>query len=179
MKRFLPVLFLLAAATPLLAGDEGGDGAYIPSYRELLREGYVSHDRDLTDGYYQRLNYNFHAAVVPTQAYYGRGFTVYYGYAMEAMLPGQENVTYAFGHPIAYFRKLLPGNVDASNINDVAVEVRNTSYYQPGDYVAQQRRFRFNAVTTVQPVPTATGATAAAPANGSNPLPPIGEKPSH
>jgi hypothetical protein len=190
MKHLLPALFLLITAAPLLANDEGGDGAYIPSYRELVREGYGPQQRyeDENDGrnqgYYLSLNYGVHTAPKPTQAYYGRGYVVYYGYQMIPVVAGEENCVYAFGHPVAYYRQLLPQNVSSEDIGNVAVEVRNSRYYAPGDYVAQ-RRYPANTITTVTHTATtvrvATGKptfkTGVSPT--SNPLPAIGEKPAH
>jgi len=184
MKHLLPALFLLITAAPLLANDDGGDGAIIPSYQELVREGYGPRSHYDSDTYYLALNYGTHVAPKPTQAYYGRGYTLYYGYQMVRVYEGQENNLYAFGYPVSYFRKLLPPNIDESNIGSVAVEVRHSAYYQPGDYVAQRHYLNTTTtVTSVQPVkavahPGTVPAfrTAAAPSAG---LPPIGEKPAH
>jgi hypothetical protein len=154
MKHLLPALFLLITAAPLLANDEGGDGAYIPSYQELVREGYGPRDRAVNEdpnaGNYLALNYGVRAAPKPTQAYYGRGYVVYYGYQMVRMyVRDEEDSQYAFGHPISYYRQLLPQNVNEDDIGNVAVEVRNSRYYAPGDYVAQ-RHYPTNYTTTVQ-----------------------------
>jgi hypothetical protein len=192
MKRLLPALLLLVSATPLLAQDDGGDGTNIPSYRELVREGYGP--RDYRDSYYMRLNYGIHDAPKPTQAFYGKGYTIYYGYTMVPVAPGQEETTYAFGYPLSYFRSMMPSSVNNTNINQYAVEVRGNAFYQPGDYLAQQRRARANAVSRAQRIAaqakTPTGSTAgntpatptpntaAAATTGTAPLPPIAEKPS-
>jgi hypothetical protein len=186
MKHLLPALFLLITAAPLLANDDGGDGAYIPSYPELVREGYAPREHTYqyqNEGYYVALNTGFHMAPKPTQAYYGRGYVIYYGYQMTPVFSGHEDTIYAFGHPLTYFRQLLPPNVDESNISDVAVEVRHTSYYQPGDYVAQ-RHYRSNEITTVEAVKPAARPAFKTTINptitpSSNTLPAIGEKPSH
>jgi hypothetical protein len=183
MKRLLPALFLLITAAPIIAQDEGGDGAYIPSYAELVREGYGPrehyYDRYGDYGYYLPLNYGYHLAPKPTQAYYGRGYVIYYGYQMLPVGGDQEESLYAFGHPASYYRQLLPPNIDASNVSDVAVEVRNNSSYQPGSYVAQ-RRVQTRAITTVQRTTTVTRPafkTAVSPNAGN--LPAVGEKPAH
>jgi hypothetical protein len=173
MKQLLPALFLLVTAFPLFANDEGGDGPEIPSYRELVREGYGPSNSDRS-GYYVWLNYNYHMAPKPTQAYYGRGYTVYYGYTAVPVAPGQADTIYAFGYPLSYFRSLMPASVNETNIANYAVEVRNTSYYEPGEYVTQRGSNHANAVTAVRKVSTRTVNTAAAPATT---LPPIGEKP--
>jgi len=182
MKRLLPALLLLINAAPLLANDNGGDGAYIPPYRELVREGYGSHYYDphnsAGDGYYLRLNFgDYHLAPKPTMAYYGRGYTLYYGYSMVPTVDGRDDSVYAFGYPLSFFRRLMPDNVTATSIANVAVEVRNTSYYAPGDYIAV-RSDHSNAISTVQAVPAAAKPafkTATMPANPT--LPPIGEAP--
>jgi hypothetical protein len=184
MKHLLPALFLLITAAPLFANDDDSDGAVIPSYQELVHEGYGprhEYAEDRMADYYVALNYGLHAAPIPTQAYYGRGYVVYYGYQIQPMVAGQENTTYAFGHPVSYYRQLLPKGVDQSNINQVAVEVRQNSFSQPGDYVAQRHYYRTTTVTSVKPTARPAFKTQALPnaAPASNTLPAIGEKPSH
>ncbi len=172
MKRLLIALLLLVSGALLFAQDDGGDPGYIPNYRELVREGYGPRHEDRED-YYLRLGYGFAMAPKPTQAYYGKGYTIYYGYTAVPVLQGQANSVYAFGYPLEYFRHLMPGSVDGLNLSNYAVEVRNNTY-GPGDYVAQNRARHGEAVTTVQKVQTTT---TTATASGTNPLPPIGEKP--
>jgi hypothetical protein len=171
MKRTLLAFLLTLIVIPLLAQDEGGDGATIPNYRELVREGYGPRSEQRID--YIEFGYGTVAVPKPTQAYYGKGFTIYYGYTAVPVPKGQADSLYAFGYPIEYFRKMLPSSVADVNLNHYAVEVRKSLYgYGPGDYVAQQAVRP--AVTQVQPVPTTTTATPA----GAGQLPAIGEKPS-
>jgi len=164
MKRFLPALFLLVLAGPLFANDDGSDPGYIPSYQELVREGYGPRSTTITT-----VDYNNPAFLKvmpkPTQAYYGRGFTIYYGFTPVQVWQGEAQATYAFGLPLEYFRQLMPQGVDATNLGHYALEVRKNSF-QPGAYVAQQPAHPA-AVTPVH--------ATAAPAT----LPAIGEKPAH
>ncbi|MGA3171455.1 MAG: hypothetical protein ABSE62_10620 [Chthoniobacteraceae bacterium] len=164
MKQSLLVLFLLAAAAPLFANDEGGDGAYIPDYRELVREGYVI----------RPIEPAIIAAPKPTQAYYGNGYIIYYGYQAVPVHTFNANFLYAFGHPTQYFSHLNPIAGDSANLNDYAVANGNPfSAYGPGNFIAQarQRQVRAGAISVVQK--TTTKATS----NGSPQLPAIGEKP--
>jgi hypothetical protein len=180
MKRFLLALFLLATAAPLFANDEGGDPGYIPDYQELLREGYgprdYDRDRDRED-YYLRLGFGYATVPKPTQAYYGKGYVIYYGYTVVPVWHWEARELYAFGHPVEYFRHLMPGATGNVDLSNYAVEVRNSNY-GPGDYVAQNQAHHGDAVTTVQSV-TKTATTASAAAKGTNTLPAIGEKPAH
>jgi hypothetical protein len=173
MKRFLSALFLLALTAPLFANDDGGDPAYIPDYKELVREGYGPR-------YSERIDYyspGFIKAVPkPTQAYYGKGFTIYYGYQPVRVLQREEGTLYAFGYPLSYFQNLAKGSLNESNLNQYAVAVFKNGY-QPGANVASSRQaYHGTAVTSVQsttaPAPASTIAPPAA-------LPAIGEKPSH
>jgi hypothetical protein len=188
MKRLFLAFFLLVNATPLFA-DEAADGTVIPDYQELVREGYgPRHDYNDRDGYYLHLGYGYAAAPKPTQAYYGKGFTVYYGYTPVYLPWGDANTSYAayaFGHPLEYYRRLIPGSVEGVDLNSYIAEVR-TSVYAPGEAVADSRSHRGNAVTTVQKVSAnttaaaTTGATKAAASktaasNQSKTLPVIGE----
>jgi hypothetical protein len=185
MKRFLPVLLLLLMGAPLFASDEDGDPGYIPSFAELVREGYGPSYRNRSDmydrpgyGYYPLLHYGVTTAPMPTQAYYGKGYTIYYGYTPVPVWRGSPaEQGYAFGYPAEYFRRLLPDSLEGVDLKHYAIEVHN-SMYGPGDYVAQNGGHRSDAVTTVQRVTTTT-TTTTAPSNGTNPLPAIGEKPVH
>jgi hypothetical protein len=179
MKPLFVAFLLLFNAAPLFAGEEVGDPGYIPDYQELVREGYgPRHDYREgyfdRDGYYLRLGYGYTTAPKPTQAYYGKGYTIYYGYTTVMVPWGQPHTDYAFGYPLEYFRRLMPSSVNGVNLSHYAIEVRN-SVYGPGDFVAQSRSHRDSAITTVQRVTTTT--TTTAPASGANPLPAIGEKP--
>ncbi len=181
MKHSLCLLFLLAIATPLtplFASDEGGDGAYIPSYQELVREGYGPR--------FTPVLAPVKNAPKPTQAYYGNGYTIYYGYTVVPVRVGYDNANldYAFGYPIEYFRQMMPTSITETNLNRYAVEMSTPYYdtngYGPGTYVAKAPADHSNAVTTVQSTArTTTTTTPSTPSNGANPLPAIGEKPSH
>lgn len=172
MKRSLSFLFLLALATPLFAHDDGGDPAYIPDYKELVREGYGPH-------YSERIDYYSPAWVravpKPTQAYYGKGFTIYYGYKPVLVAEKEENTVYAFGYPISFFRNLARGSLNETNLNQYAVAVWKNGY-EPGSYVAQRPAAHANAVTSVQSTTTTAPTSTIAPPAA---LPAIGEKPSH
>ncbi len=190
MKPLFFALFLLINGAPLFAGEPVGDPSYIPSYQELVREGYGGgygsgydghgrygsryDERERTD-YYLRLRYGYIAAPKPTQAYYGKGYTIYYAYTTVLVPPWQTNAASAFGHSVDYFRRLLPAGGEGVDLSNYAVEVRNNTY-APGDYVAQRTEHRGDAVTTVQSVKTTTTTTTS---NGTNPLPAVGEKPAH
>ena len=168
MKRFLLVLFLLVSAAPLFATDEGGDIAYIPSYRELVREGYGPHE-------YDYIRPAMRVAPKPTQAYYGKGYTVYYGYTAVPVRQIDGNILYAFGYPVEFFSHMIPMSDSGVNLGRCALAVSNRyGVYGPGDAIAQHRTNRANATSTVQSTTTNT-----APANGAAPLPAIGEKPAH
>jgi hypothetical protein len=174
MKQGLFVFCLLLGAAPLLANDEGGDGAYIPSYQELVREGYgAGATTELI-----RPDPNF---VAPTQAYYGEGYVIYYGYTVVRTW-GDPSTTYVFGHPLEYYRQMMAtAGVNETNLNRYALEVRTTnSDYGPTDMVAKAREeaaqraagasvVQTNTVTPVKPTTS----------NGTAPLPAIGEKLSH
>jgi hypothetical protein len=180
MKRILLTLLLLVNWAPVFAGESDGDPGYMPSYRELVREGYGPRHYDRED-YYLRLGYGLTAAPKPTQAYYGKGYTIYYGYTAVPVPWGRSNAIYAFGHPVEYYRHLLPESLNGIDLSRYAVEVPNGSAngtYGPGDYVAQRREHRADAVTTVQSVKTTTTTTTTT-SNGTNPLPAVGEKPAH
>lgn len=165
MKRSLLALALLVNAAPLFANDEGGTPGYIPDYRELVREGYGPHAEAREDLY--RLTLNQRAAPKPTQAYYGKGFTVYYGFTAVPVYANLANTLYAFGYPLDFFRNLLPTSLTDTDLSRARVVVANQSgSYGPGDFETQARAAHGNAVTTVQKV---------TPAN----LSAIGEKPSH
>jgi hypothetical protein len=174
MKRLLSALFLLVSVAPVFAMDDGGDPAYMPSYQELVREGYGPRESDRVRVDYYSPQF-IKAEPKPTQAYYGKGYTIYYGYTTVLVADRNTDTQYAFGRPLAYFRSLMPGSIDQTNLNHYAVEVR-TSNFQPGEYVAQ-RRTNGTTVTAVQPVTTGAKATAVAPT--TNPLPPVAEKLSH
>jgi hypothetical protein len=178
MKRLLPTLFLLVTAVPLVplfAADDGGDGAVIPDYQELVREGYGPRESDQVRVDYYSPEF-VKALAKPTQAYYGKGYTIYYGYTTVIVADRANNTEFAFGHPLAYYKNLMPRSLDQTDLSRYALEVRTEGNTEPGEYVAQRPTNR-NAVTTVQNVTPAAKATAAAPA--ANPLPPVAEKLSH
>ena len=174
MKQILFALFLLANAAPLFANDESGDIAYIPDYRELVREGFGPRER----GQYEYLRPALTTTPKPTQAYYGKdqsgkAYTVYYAYTAVPGRAMDTNMLYAFGYPVVFFRQMIPASDTSINLNRYAVVLNNQNgRYGPGDYVAQGRNNRSNATTTAQRATTNT-----APANGAAPLPAVGEKP--
>lgn len=180
VKRLFFALFLLVCAGPLFANDEGGDPGYIPDYQELVREGYGPRTMTTTT----EVEYNnpkfLETVPKPTQAYYGKGFTVYYGFTAVPVWERSEADTYAFGLPLAYFKNLMPQGVDATNLSHYAMRVP-TNTFEPGTYVAQQPVAHPAAATTVPTVTTtpALAAPAALPVTGTATLPAIGEKPSH
>jgi len=139
-----------------------------------VRQGYGPRDHQ-TDGEVNvSLNlqqfYGVKAAPKPTQAYYAKGYTIYYGYTEIPVRQTEPETAYAFGYSLEYFRHLMPASLDGVTLNQYAVEIRN-SLYGPGDFVAQNQH-RGNAVTKVQSV------TKTATSTGSSQLPAIGEKPS-
>src|SRR5258708_6424835 len=107
MKRTFTTLALLVFAgslAPLFAGDEGGDGAYIPEYKELIREGFGP-QRSVQVNYYSARF--VHAVPKPTEAYYGKGYVVYYGYTPVPVFERDEASLFAFGHPLSYYQGLM------------------------------------------------------------------------
>jgi hypothetical protein len=162
MKHLLLPLLLVASVMPVLAHDEGGDGAYIPDYQTLVREGYGPRHEVRIETY----GLGYRMRPMPTQAYYANGYTVYYGYQPVPERAGIANSLYAFGYAADFYNKLIPGM--ESNLDRLAVTVSISG----GDMVAKARTGNGNAVTTVQRTAPATAPTA-------NPLPAIGEKPSH
>jgi hypothetical protein len=177
-KIFITLALLLLAgfAAPLFASDDGGDGAYIPDYKELVREGY-SHRVVEVDYNSPRF---VKAMAKPTQAYYGKGYVVYYGYTVVPIWERDASAQYAFGHPLAYYQGLMANSGKPTNLSEYAVEVRNSNY-QPGSEVADRPSFRATPVTQIQSIQAsaarsttpATNAVAIKPAKGV--LPPIGE----
>jgi hypothetical protein len=176
MKRLLFGFFLVASAVPLLANDDGGDGTVIPSYAELVREGYGPSSQDQAEYLLIRRN-GFTAAPKPTQAYYGNGYTIYYAYTPVKIASGEANTIFAFGHPVTYYWHLSPITDPGTNLNNYATlsHEGQSQYYAPGDYIAQHQP----AVTTVQPQTAKATPKTAAPSSGAATLPAIGEKPSH
>jgi hypothetical protein len=176
MKRLLFALFLLGCAGPLFASDEGGDPGYIPDYQELVREGYGP--RSTTTTTHVEYNNPIFLELVPkpTQAYYGRGYTIYYGFTAVPVWQRGESNNYAFGYPLAYFKNLMPQGVDSTDLSHYAMRVPTNSF-QAGTYVAQRPIAHPAAVTTVQSVTTTPTTTAPATRNAT--LPAIGEKPAH
>ncbi len=172
VKRFLLASFVLVCAAPVFANDDGGDGATIPDYQTLVREGYGPRTdiRVEIDG-----NPALRPIPKPTQAYYGNGYTIYYSYTAVQPRNWDSRALYAFGYPADYFRKLMPKTVTDTNLDRYAVELSGQyPNYEPGEFQARARASHANAVTTVQTVKTN-----AAPANGTSSLPAIGEKPAH
>jgi hypothetical protein len=169
MKRLLLALFLLSPAAPLFAADDGGDPGYIPDYQELVREGYGPHSQEIQNRpeYGSTVidihrPYTVHAAPKPTQAYYGKGFTIYYGYTTVLAAEGDADSIYAFGYPLTYFRQLTPASITDVNLTRYRQEVRDT-HNAAGNARAQVQADHGNAITTVQPV-IPTPATGAKPA---------------
>jgi len=184
MRRLLFALLLLVSAAPLFAGDTDGDPGYIPSYSELVREGYGPHYSTRVD-YYSPVF--LRSAPKPTQAYYMKGCTIYYGYTTVPITRREEDTTYAFGHPLSYFQQMMPTSAAQTNLNHYAQQVP-TYNYEIGSYVALTPTERPAPVTTVQRVTSPPRrvvlTTAPAPAfrNAQLPpaggtLPPIAEKP--
>jgi len=162
MKQIVFGLFLLALVAPAFANDEGGDIAYIPDYQELVREGYGPRHEHARQAQQEQ-------APKPTQAFYGKGFTIYYGYTAVKAHGWNPASQYAFGYPLEFFRQMMPISGANVNLNNYAVALGNTSsLYGPGDFVAEAKREREQATTRVQ--------SAANPANGTENLPAIGEK---
>jgi hypothetical protein len=163
MKRFLFPLFLLSVGRVAFANDDGSDPGYIPDYQQLVREGYgPKHTTVTTEVDYYNPAF-LKVMPKPTQAYYGKGFTIYYGFTPVEVWQKEAQTTYAFGYPLEYFRQLMPQGVDSTSLNHYVLEVRHNNF-EPGTYVAKQQGHPA-AVTTVHAV--------AAPAA----LPAIGEKP--
>ncbi len=140
----MPVV-LLVVAPRARALDEGGDGAYIPNYDELQREGYGGDYRHaVTD------------AAKPTQAYHLKGVTIYYGYTpvhvhRDYEYGGDARENYAFGYPETYFREKMPTSVTSANLNNYAVAVNDPITRTPGDFF-NTNPDRNTAITFVKPV---------------------------
>lgn len=153
MKQILFSLALLAAvASPglLFGGDNGGDGAYIPSYQELVREGYGSR-HDTRDGYH-RTSYVMRA--LPTQAYYSHGYTVFYGYTAVREHTAAGQSVYAFGYPADFYTRLMPEQ--NTNLDRLVVQLSRAGNYR----VARAQPARGEAVSTVESTAGASGTTA-------------------
>ena len=169
MKHSLLALFLVVSAAPLFANDQDGEIAFIPSYRELVREGYGPRE--------QPFRPVVSVAPKPTQAFYGQGYIVYYGYTAMPVRAGDGNTLYAFGSPVEYFRRMMPASDTDTNLNRYAVAVSNGNYNY-GNAVAQGRDRRAEATTVVKSTTVATPPVAAAkpaPAGGAA----VGEKSTH
>jgi len=182
MKQFLFALFLLVNAAPLFANDEGDEIAYIPSYQELVREGYGPRNHDYRDQYRdqnreQYLGWAMSTAPKPTQAYYGRGYTVYYGYTPVPVRVMDNNMLYAFGNSVEYYRKMMPASVTETNLSRYAVAVTNNYGYYGRNAVAARVQ-NANATTVVQSAAASPAPVVAkAVTSGTTALPAIGEKP--
>jgi hypothetical protein len=153
MKRFLPILVLLAMAGALIARDEGGDGDIIPDYQELVREGYGPHHDYSFRGYYPMVNTTEVMVPMPTQAYYGRGYTIYYGFTPLRAHPWETSMIYAFGYSADFYRRIMPESLTNVNLDRYSVSVIDQKVYkQHGE-----------PITTVQPtastVPVGTSNT--------------------
>ena len=150
----------------MFANDERGDIAYIPDYRELVREGYGPRE------HIEAFRPAMRTESKPTQAYYGKGYTIYYGYTAVPTRMIDTKMLYAFGYPVEFFNRATNSE---TNLDRYAMEVITPySNYGPGTFVAQSQTTRAGPTTTVQRTRTSTST-----ANGANPLPAIGEKPSH
>jgi hypothetical protein len=174
MKRLLFALFLLVSAGSLFANDEGADPGYIPDYQTLVREGYGPRTT-VTRVEYDNPEF-LEVLPKPTQAYYGRGYTIYYGFTPIVLWQKYAQTTFAFGHTLAYFRQLMPQGLDETNLSHYALEVPKNNF-EPGTYIAGQPVEQPATVTAVQKINT--NAATASPATGTATLPAIGEKPAH
>jgi len=174
MKRFLFGLFLLVNAAPLFAKDEGGDGAYIPGYQELVREGYGPRHEEHSDDY--RRPPVMVMAPKPTQAFYGKGYTVYYGYMPLPERAGATSAHYAFGYPLDFFRQKMPSSITDIHLNRYAEVVADNQhrYYVSGDGPAQGQK---DAITTVQSTVPAAVSTPAPVLKKAKPTPAAGQSP--
>jgi hypothetical protein len=151
MKSLILAFFLTANVLPLLANDEGGTPGYIPDYETLVREGYGVRVRADYRADYYGVDSRQIVAPMPTQAFYMKGQTIYYGYKPVAVGSEYRNTVYAFGYPSDYFRQMMPASAIAVNLSHYAVAVANHyGDYGPGDFVARAKAEHENAVTTVQ-----------------------------
>jgi len=198
MKRIFAALIpavLLVGAPALRAFDDGGDGAFIPSYRELQREGYTSDRSEQPD-------------TKPTQAFHMNGVTIYYGYTplpVNQRYFADERQNYAFGYPVSYFKERMSNSVMSANIDRYALAVDEPAQTSgEGDFnangghdtaityvkPAKQKTSVENIAATQSagktPKPAAIALRATAPVQkpmvatsgtGEAMLPPIGEKP--
>ena len=163
MKQFFPLLLLLALPAAVLARDEGGDGAYIPSRAELARDGYYVHHSD-TYAYYNAIPES--ASAKPTQAYYTKGSTIYYGFVPYSPHGYYAARTpYAFGYPIDFYQQMVAGSRDAAGLNHLVVALNHPSPHSATTQVA----------ATAQSHPAHPGVTTVSRTQGS-PLPPVAEK---
>jgi hypothetical protein len=186
MKHLLFPLCLLVSVTPLLAHDEGGDGAVIPSYQELIREGYGPRNYD-GDELYRRSYLPARETAKPTQAFYGPGYVVYYGYTPVRLYDAGK--AYAFGYPTEFYTNLMSHSVNELNLNRYAVAVggRNSSNRNRNrDHVTHPGTAVTAVVSTsatgTQASPTATVPTATtgtAPAAKAAAAPVAGDKAAH
>ena len=172
MKHSLLALFLMVSAAPLFANDQDGDMAYIPSYRELVREGYGPREHE------QLFRPVVRVAPKPTQAFYGRGYTVYYGYTTVPIRAGDNSMLYAFGSPVEYFRRMMPLSDVETNLSRYAVTVSNADY---GHAVAEGGNQQHPEATTVVQSTTAKTTPVAATKPGPVSAAPstVGEKATH
>jgi hypothetical protein len=166
MKHALIPLFLLVAfAFPLFAHDEDGDRSYIPDYQELVREGYGPR-RDSRDDY---LRIGYEMRPMPTQSFYAKGYTIFYGYKMVAGRVGGADGLYAFGYPADFYHH-LGRPVSGANLDRYVVAL-TTPKRAAATTAATAQQTHWGAVSTVK-------ATAnAVPVKKAAPLPAIGEKP--
>jgi hypothetical protein len=184
-KGFLFAFFLLVSGLPLFASDDGGDPNNLPSYGELVREGYGPRAPQANE----QVNYYspafLHEVPKPTQAYYMKGATIYYGYQTVPVWERDENSVFAFGHPLSYFHRLMQTSATDTDLSRYVLEVKknNTDIgVAEGSYAAQIPIVHHRAVTRVQTVttPARTAVATSAPNfRTSGVLPPIAEKPSN
>ena len=121
MKGLILALFLLGSAIPVLARDEGGDGVVIPSFQELVREGFGPHISERPTIIIPTVT--LIAAPKPTQAYYMKERTVYYGFVPLAVRSTNTSTIYAFGYPLDFYRKLMPPSITDINLSRYSVSV--------------------------------------------------------
>jgi hypothetical protein len=115
----------------------------------------------------------------PTQAFYGKGYTVYYGFTqVEYRL--DSHFVYAFGYPSDHYRQMITTPLDDTNLTRYAIVVTNPNRTaQAADATAHPHKA---AVTSVVPsaaakkskadtssAPAASNAAAPATTTGTTP----------
>ena len=101
----------------------------------------------------------------PTQAFYGPGYIVYYGYITVPVYEPGSN--YSFGYPLEFYRKLMPASVTDVNMDRYAVAVGTQKNYHRAAVQGESRHKP--AVTSVVPASAPAQANPDAATTGTTP----------